>query len=684
MLKLSALSLNPKPTLSDDELKRGLRAFTVEGAASMGLASITASGLLAAYALILGANAFQIGVLASLPFLCMPLQVFTIGLVERTRRRKAIAAPLFVLAQTTWIPIALIPLFTETPGGTAISMLLGLMAVRSILVALQNAAWNSWIRDLVPGEIMGSVFSNRLRYANVAAMAFGMGAALFVDFWRGQVDADSAVYGYTIAILAGVLLLGSAGELSRFLMPEPAMQSPLGDRPSLVTTLAEPFKDPAYRPLLVFQFLWHVALHLAVPFFAVYMLDVVGLSVSAVLAFAVLAQLFNVIFLRVWGPLVDRMGNKAVLSVSASLYIFVILGWTFTTSPDRYFLTIPLLIVLHMLAGAASAGAVLTNGTIGFKLAPAGKATSYIASSSIVSNLGAGIGPLIGGALATFFSTRTLSVDISWVDPARTLNLPAINLTGYDFLFVIAFAIGLLTLNLLARVREEGEVERSEVMRELFSYSQRSTLPMSSVPGMSAITQFPLAYARRVPGLDAALGVTAYQVAETTRLAAAAATRGRAGSRALRGAIRDSAQRMWTVGQHVEEQAAEFARQATRGAMLSVSGSASDVSRLSGDAVRGVLDAIGRSAAIDAEETYYAAVYGVVQGAIEAGADFESVGEDIQDAVVSAAEGSGISEDELRRIAREATEEAISEGSYSTEAAPISDDEEKDDAERLE
>jgi hypothetical protein len=217
-------------------------------------------------------------------------------------------------------------------------------------------------------------------------------------------------------------------------------------------------------------------------------------------------------------------------------------------------------------------------------------------------------------------------------------------------------------------------------MRELFSYGHRSTVPMSTVPGMSLITQFPLSYALRVPGLDAALGVTAYQVAETTRLAAAAAGHSRSGTRALRGMIREAAHRMWAVGHEAEEHASEFAQQAARGAMLSLTSTAEDVSRISNSAVHGVLEAIGRSAEIDAPGAYYAATYGAVQGAIEAGADPNDAASGAEEAVVSVAQGTGIAEEEVRKIARDAAEEAIRQGGG--EIAPPGSGE--DEAERIE
>jgi len=94
----------------------------LEGMASLGFYSITTSGFLAAYALALGANNLQIGVLAAIPFIAQPLQIPAILLVERLRKRKVIAVPTWFIAQALWLPIALIPVFMDVPSGAAISM----------------------------------------------------------------------------------------------------------------------------------------------------------------------------------------------------------------------------------------------------------------------------------------------------------------------------------------------------------------------------------------------------------------------------------------------------------------------------------------------------------------------------------------------------------------------------------
>lgn len=673
-------SLQPKPTLTEKESERALRLFIWEGAASMGLGSIIGGGFLAAYALALGANTFQIGILAALPSMMMPLQIFSVALVEKLRKRKLLATPAWILAQLVWFPIALIPVLVDVPSAGAISLLLALIGVRSVLVASQNAAWNGILRDLVPQKIRGTVFATRLRYANLASMVFGLGAALFVDFWRNRSDPGDEILGYTFAILAGAIFLGLTSSFLRWAMPEPAMQAPVGERTSLAGTITEPFKDPNFRPLIRFMFLWSFTINLAIPFFSVYMLTRIGLPVSAVVGFAVLSQASNVLFLRLWGPMVDRLGNKAVLSTAASIYLMVILGWTFTTMPERYFLTIPLLVILHILAGAAAAGTNITTGTFGMKLAPDGKATGYLSAVSISASAGAAIAPLLGGRLVDFFSVRSLSLDLTWIDPNRSIDLPAVNLTGFDFLFGIAFVFGLFTIQQLNSLREEGEVSRSAVIAELLDPARRATSPMSSVPGLSFMTHMPLTYASSVPGLDAVIGVTAYQVAEASKLASKSASIGARRSEEGVRVVSRVTQELWTTAEATQHQTVEFARQSARGVTLATESAVGETVKLTRFAVKGVFQAMHlRGGEADAHDLLAGATYGAVQGAIETGATPDEVSNAAIDAAKEIAVEQGIPESEAISTAQKAVEQALSDGSNRRDAAGLTPTNEETD-----
>lgn len=610
----------PKSTLSEEETTRGLRMMTLEGMASTGFTSITTSGFLAAFALALGANNFQIGILAAIPFIMQPLQIPVILLVEKLRKRKAIAMFAWLVAQLLWFPMALIPIFIKVPGAAAISMLLVLMAIRGVFSAVTNCSWNSWVRDLVPQQILGRYFSRRLALSTAVAAAFGLGAAFFVDYWRGQGPEDSAILGYTYVLLFGAFFLGLASPLFMSRMPEPLMQKAMGEQPSLWKTITMPLHDRNFRQLLKFLLSWSFALNMAVPFFAVYMLQRLGLPLSAVIGLGVLGQFFNILFLRVWGPLADRFGSKAVLSLCASLYLLVILGWVFTTMPERYFLTVPLLIILHVFAGIAAAGVTLTIGTIGFKLAPQAQSAPYLAGASLATNLGAGIGPLLGGFLAYFFSVRELALDLTWVDPTRTVNLGVIHLTGFDFLFVLTFIIGLMTLNMLAALREEGEAGREVVLGELQAQTRSALQSVSSVSGANFVNMFPASFLSRVPGVDVAIGVTAYQLADTAKTVTVAALHGRRTMVRVARAIQNGLTQLWKTGVAPPEHDTEVARQAARGALHAVDETPAEIEQLASPAIVGIVSALAK-AHVSPYDALRGAAYGIVQGASETGVD---------------------------------------------------------------
>jgi MFS family permease len=613
--------LRPRPTISEQELKRGLRYLTLEGAFAMGFFSITTSGFLAAFALALGADNFQIGILAALPFIMQILQLPAIWLVEKVRRRKAITVLAWYPAQLLWFAIALIPLFTSVPGRGAISALLLIIGFRGMLSAITATAWNGWLRDLVPQTILGRFFSRRLALATVMGIGFSLGAAAFVDYWTAHSSPENSIWGYTYVLLFGALFLGLASPLMMSLMPEPLMQPVPGRQPSIWQRLASPVRDHNFRQLLRFLLSWSFASNLAIPFFAVYMLKTLGLPLSWVIGLSILSQLFNILFLRVWGHYVDRFGSKAVLSLCASLYLLVILGWVFTTLPERYVLTIPLLIFLHIFAGISNAGVSLTLGTIGLKLSPQGVATPYLAGASLATNIGAGLGPLVGGFMADFFAVRQLNFTLSWSSPSGAVSYPAVSIIGFDFIFVIAFFLGLLTLGMLATIREEGEASREVVLASLFFPTRQLSRPVSSVPGDHILSNFPFGYLKRIPipGLDAVLGVTAYQIAEMARVATLAAVGGRRLTVRLTRALESGLAEVWK-SKEMPAAGVEVARQAARGAMHVVDSNPPPIDNLVGAVTAGVV-AASTQAGVDPLACILGACEGVIQGALETGVD---------------------------------------------------------------
>ncbi len=652
--------LRPSPTLTDAEVGRSLRLMIWQGVAHGALFSLGSGGFMAAYALALGANNLQVGILAALPFITQVAQLPAILAVERYRRRKAIGIPALWASHLLWAPIGAVPFLVDVPGAPAVTAVIVLMALRGLIAPVWATSWTSWMRDLVPRDVLGAYYGRRIAVVTGAVAVIGLGTSFFVRWWEGASSPDDAIFAYSFLLIGGALTFGLASPLFAMGAREPLMPAAPESGRSAAAILAEPLRDRNFSQLVRFLFVWSLTSNLAIPFFAVYMLTELGLSLPAVIGFTVVSQVANILFVRVWGPMADRVGSKAVLSLSASLYLLVILGWVFTAYPERHFLTLPLLGVLHVFAGVAGAGVGLTMSTLTLKVAPEGKATPFLGVAGIASSVGAGIGPIAGGLMADFFSVRSLGLDFTWTSPGGVLDLPAVSLTGFDFLFVIAFVVGLFSLNLLVGLREEGEMPRDTALGELAARAAPAARAVSSVPGLGAVSAFSYGYLRRVPGADVALGVTAYQIAASTQAAVTSAGRGRAVARdvarVVGGVLDEAIEEM----EDVAGQGAELARHATRGAVQVGDELADQVGGVARGAVLGTLRALAGQP-VAPLEALRGAGYGAVQGAVEAGAD---AAEAVSQALAAARETAG----ELGVTADRAVD-ALAEGALDAAAA---------------
>jgi len=474
----------PKDALTEEEVDQGLRWVTKDGLASQAMVTLTGGVFLVGFALKLGAPNYVIGLLAALPPLADLLQLPAILLVERVRNRKLISVFSAALARSFWLLIALIPfLFSAKLGLVA---LLIAVFVRYAIVSFVSVGWNSWMRDLVPQGKLGTFFSRRMTLTTALALPLSLGAAFYLDKWKLAFP-ERELEGYSLLFALG-FLAGIIGVYFIYRTPEQRMEIK-GEKEKFFSLLLEPFRDVNFRNLMAFSSSWSFAVSLAAPFFTVYMLKRLEFGMPFVILLSAISQLMHIVFLRVWGRLADRFNNKSVLAVCGPVFILSILGWTFTTLPEEYSLTVPLLFLLHILMGISMAGVNLTLGNIGFKLAPREGATAYLATRNIMNSIAAGVGPILGGFAADFFAGKELSMLMRWTTPTRDVTFHTLSLQKWDFFFVLAFIIGLYSIHRLALVKEEGSVKKGILVQELFSELKRDMHSFSTIGGTRYINQ---------------------------------------------------------------------------------------------------------------------------------------------------------------------------------------------------
>jgi MFS family permease len=482
-----------KDTLSEAEIQSGLRAVIRDGLASQVMVTFTGGAFLVAYALKLGASNVTIGLLAAIPPLAQLIQIPSIFLVEKIRKRRLISMFGSASSRVFWLLIALSPLIL--PLEAELTFLIITILLSGAFGAVSNSSWNSWMRDLVPQDRLGSFYSKRMSMAIGLSIPLGLGAGLYIDYWK-KLYPNYEIYGYSILFFLG-FLAGMLGVYFISRIPEPEM-APVKEKLHFFRMILQPFRDANFKSLIMFLGSWNFAVNLAAPFFTVYMLKRLQMDMSFVIALMLLSQIMNLAFLRIWGKFTDRFSNKSVLGVSGPLFIVCILAWTFTTLPEKYILTIPLLLAIHIFMGISTAGVTLASGNIGLKLAPKGQATAFLATNSVVNSLAAGIAPILGGKFADFFAGRELSWTLKWTSPERELLLPTLNLQQWDFFFFFAFLIGLYSMHRLAMVKEVGEVEEKIVVQELISEVRRRMLDVSTVGGLRQMVNFPFLVAKHL------------------------------------------------------------------------------------------------------------------------------------------------------------------------------------------
>lgn len=483
--------LSPQATIEPAELETGLKRLVVEALFSNTTAALTTGVVLTAFALHLGANNATIGLLAAIPFLTQLAQIPAIALVERVRERKRIAVLSSAFGRTMLGVMALAPF----AGALGLPIMIVATIILCAMGAIGGCAWNSWIRDLAPEDRMGRIFARRTVYATVTTLVAGIAAAVALEATPeggGARDWSFAAL-YAVGCIAGLI---SAWIVAR--LPEPQLPAPPAKAIGLIERLRSPFRDQNFARLIVFLGTWQFAVNFATPFFTVYLVRQLGYDMTIVMGLSIASQLANALALQSWGALADRFANKSVLLVAAPAYILCIAAMAGASQIDHTDFRLARLGALHILMGAAVAGVTLATANIALKLSPRGEAASYLAASAVVTAVAAGSAPILGGALADFFAVRQLELVGRWMSPDGVFTYLSLNLSNWDFYFLLSALLGVYALHRLGHVHETGEVSREEALRHLAKETRGSIHNLSTVTGLKALTDFPAGLAREI------------------------------------------------------------------------------------------------------------------------------------------------------------------------------------------
>jgi MFS family permease len=464
---------------------RALRLVLYDALASEAMGTLTTGVFLAGFAVALGASNLAIGALAAVPFLVQLLQIPAVFLIERLRARRDICAWAAGIGRSFLLGAAAAPLL---PAPASILVLIGSLAIYQGMAAIAGCAWNSWMRDLVPPEQYGRFFGRRTAATTAISIALAFFGGVIIDAWKSHIPAPPA-FGYSFLFTLAALF-GFLGVYLLRITPDCPL-APAGKAPHPALLLFAPFRDLNFRRLILFLSSWNFAANLAAPFFAVYMLKTLGYPMTTILALTILSQLSNMAALPLWGALIDRFSNKAVLEIAAPLFLACTLAWTFTGLPWMEPFVLYLLAAIHILMGVSTAGVGLASGNIAMKLSPAGQATAYLAANSVVTSTFAALAPILGGLGADFFASHELTLAFTWTGGQKDVTVQVLNFHSWTFFFGLTCMLGLYSLHRLSFVAEPSGAAGKLLLRDLLLEARRSVHSLSSAAGLLLIARMP-------------------------------------------------------------------------------------------------------------------------------------------------------------------------------------------------
>ena len=398
-----------------------------------------------------------IGLISALPFVGNFLQIFVAPFLARWRPPKTVCILGAALHLMSWAALGvLLPWIPRDDPAAAGTWLIVWFLTTSCFGAVAGVSWNAWIQEWVPYRIRGKYFGRRNGTLQLSTLTFLLIAGWSLARWNYAIPVFQL-------IIAGAAFMRVFSLRWQWISPtRPRKQTvvaplPLRDQFSVV------LRSKSLLVFVGFGAIWSFAANCFGPFYHVFMFEQLNLSAFDVGVLAMLAQLSGALSLPAWGHLLDRYGNKSVMTFSLILWQVQNFLWCFLTPENRN-----ILYAMWIWGGATSAGFILGQFTFLLKLLPLEAKNLAIGANLAVTSFVAAIAPITGGAILTWALAR-------WSDPFAV----------HHVCFLLQPVLALLGSMLLLQVHEP----RASSLTMVFG-AMRNIRTLSGVFGLSFLVNY--------------------------------------------------------------------------------------------------------------------------------------------------------------------------------------------------
>ena len=392
----------PENSLPQHIVNRAVRLSYAQAMIGAIYVASTGGMFLIGYALKLGATNAQIGLMSTIPMLCIVVQLLSAMLVERgiSRRKLTIAGAL--LNVSGWVLVIMLPrVLAHASRDAKITALVAVIALVTTFAYVSGNARASWVGDLIPAHNRGMFFGRMTMYAGIIGAVFAIVEGKLLDHLK-QLGIGAFNWLFSIGILFGLI------HASLFFPQSDVRTTRHESGGSLPALIRETFTNRALMVLMVYSLIWSMQA-IAGPFYATYLLRDLKMSF---LGFGILGGLATVTMLAsspFWGRIVDRYGSKPVLVACTAVAAPVPFFWIWLTNLKIVYAVV---CPVNLIMGFLIAGISVALNTLIYKVTPAAGRSAQFAVYSVTILLLVSPMPALGGHLPDWLRAIGIHTDL--------------------------------------------------------------------------------------------------------------------------------------------------------------------------------------------------------------------------------------------------------------------------------
>jgi MFS family permease len=362
----------------------------------------------------------------------------------------------FLLNALPWGSMAFLPWL-----GTHVHWVFATVVVVATLGnSICAVAWAAAMGELVPLHLRGRYFGRRNMIFGFWTLVVVLSAGFVAEHFHNSL----MVFGVIFATAAVMRLIGLFF-LLRMKFPAVVLH-PVAQKEQWADYL-NVFRSANYLWLLAFVGFWGFALNLGQPFYSVYILRELPLSIRDLTILTTLQSVGALTTLPAWGVLSDRFGSKPVMLTCSIAWVAIGLPAWLMAGPERHLH----LYASYLFVGGATAGFQLCQFNLMVKMIPARTTAPYISVFLAGISLMTAMGPLVGGNIL-----MSLPHDLGTLLGQPILRFHAV--------FVGSLALCLLATLALRQMQEPAERTVAELVRVM-----RRMREFNPVLGLVAIAE---------------------------------------------------------------------------------------------------------------------------------------------------------------------------------------------------